>query len=77
MNFEFSVNLPCGCTVRRKVSSEQADGEVVTPKAFKEAFVAAAEIGTYWYEERFFKEKRHRCELVSDSNPMGLAPKEF
>lgn len=77
MDFEFSLKLPCGCTVGQKVSSEQGDGEVVTPEAFKEAFVSAAEIGSFWYETRFFKEKRHRCELVSASNPMGIAPKEF
>ncbi len=77
MDFEFSIKLPCGCTVGQKVSSEQGDGEVVTPEAFKKAFVSAAEIGSFWYETRFFKEKRHRCELVSASNPMGIAPKEF
>ncbi len=76
MDFEFSVKLPCGCAVKRKISREQADGEVVTPEAFKEAFVTAAEIGAYWYETRVFNEKRHRCELVSDSNPMGITPKE-
>ena len=76
MNFEFSVKLPCGCTVGQKVSREQGEGEVVTPEAFKEAFMSAAEIGSFWYETRFFKEKRHRCELVSASNPMGIAPKE-
>lgn len=76
MNFEFSVKLPCGCTVRQKISSEQHDGEVVTPEAFKKAFAYAAEIGSFWYETRFFNEKRHRCELVSDSNPMGIAPRE-
>jgi hypothetical protein len=76
MNFELSVKLPCGCAVRHKVSSEQADGEVITPEALKKASITAAEIMAYWYETRFFKEKRHRCELVSDSNPMGIAPKE-
>lgn len=76
MDIEVSVKLPCGCVARQKISSEQGDGEVVTPEAFKKAFVAAAEVGSFWYETRFFKEKRHRCELVSASNPMGIAPKE-
>ena len=76
MYFEFSVKLPCGCAVGRRVSSEQSDGEVITPEALKEAFATAADIGAFWYETRIFKEKRHRCELVSDSNPAGIAPKE-
>ena len=77
MDFEFSLKLPCGCTVRQKISSEQDDGEVVTPEALKKAFVWAADIGSFWYETRFFNEKRHRCELVSASNPMGITPREF
>lgn len=76
MNFELSTKLPCGCAVRLKVVNEQADGEVITPKALKKASIAAADIMVFWYETRFFKEKRHRCELVSDSNPMGIAPRE-
>ena len=76
MNFEFSVKLPCGCAVGHKISCEQGDGEAITPEAFEKAFMYAAEIGSFWYETRFFKEKRHRCELVSASNPMGIAPRE-
>ena len=69
-----SVVLPCGCEVRQTVS-DQADEEV-TPEQLKQRILFAAEILPYWYEHRFFVEKRHRCELVSADNPNGLAPKK-
>ncbi len=76
MKSTFSVNLPCGCEVHHTVAEEQLDGEVVTPEALTKFLDFSSNILAFWYEVRFFKEKRHRCELVSDSNPMGIAPKE-
>ena len=76
MKSTFSVKLPCGCEVHRTVSEEQLDGEAVTPEALTNFLDFSAKVLAFWYEERFFKEKRHRCELVSESNPSGIAPKE-
>ena len=75
MKASFSVTLPCGCEVKHTVAEEQAEGEVISPETLMKFFDYSSKVLAFWYEVRFFKEKRHRCELVSDTNPLGLAPR--
>lgn len=63
------IPLPCGCTLDYATSAEPPIPHV---GAFLEH---GAEILSFWFTIRIEKEKRHRCELVSEENPNGIAPK--
>jgi len=84
------ITLPCGCAAKHRVCHEY-DPEPPSPGFMKVDFNGptsmspdrliqrfgehSTQLLAYWYQVHFIKENRHRCELVSEDNPMGLIPK--
>lgn len=65
---QLSATLPCGCTLYVRQVSKALD-------LFRaqEAAERGGTINGQWFADRA---PRHRCELVSEANPAGIAPRE-
>lgn len=69
-NLVLNLTLPCGHTMT--CSNAAASGTHGDSHGDSQWILQPANMLKFWVDNRV---PRHRCELVSESNPMGLGPK--
>jgi hypothetical protein len=62
---EVHHTLPCGCELHQSLLRTHNDGT--------KWVITLGKLAQFWLEDRI---ARHRCELVSEANPSGVAPKQ-
>ena len=66
------IVLPCGCAIRH-ASVECGDHDISYSASIEARFQHQLKTLARWFHQRLTVQDRHRCELVSITNPSGFS----